>query len=580
PISIDATCYGDGDCPDLQKPVSDEMSAKRFSKTEHAPRRYEGGIQSADELTIYLPSGALEGETVKGSVIASGAATELLTPEIADQITINNEPVTAVGDTVKSEDGLQAAQEFTFTFTGGGGLANVGLATASGPVPLTTVTVMAAESQPSAISTVQLANVPDVFSWNTSGTALWAPGDSATSPCGTLGDEAYRPTMSAAEPTAPLITGVGGTRSLVALTDAEVSSAAAANLYTGIGFLDSLSEGYRAWAKDPYKTSAAIADGAAPVFTAPGQTFTVVAPTPSGGGVYGAQGGATTDSNGGYGAGWDPNKSTVENLVLMDPQTGAIMERIPVLANSSMMSSGVMPDGVPGGSYDVGMETSDGQVVKTGTRTVVVNMATQNDAVVQRGTAGRINLNIEGGDQRKKEDKQDDKDKDGKTLRPELRAFWGVLAMTPGDLTTLGYEPRRGSFLNEFQGMAKPAEGTEAEEGKQQDQKKQDDMWKKEEKEPEMWVTVWNMTPETIRFTTGESFVTLPIYADTTTLDIPFMGIQTGPYSVQVEVKSPESKALDPDNLKNLDPEENPLMKMAANGWDPTSVEGFNLGEQ
>jgi len=36
---------------------------------------------------------------------------------------------------------------------------------------------------------------------------------------------------------------------------------------------------------------------------------------------------------------------------------------------------------------------------------------------------------------------------------------------------------------------------------------------------------------------------------------------------------------LQPDNLRKMNPEENPLLKMAQNGWDPKSVEGFDFGQ-
>lgn len=581
PLQISASCQGEGtDCPDALAPTAaDEDSARRFTTTERAPRRHDGPLQKADELTIYLPAGALEGETIRGTVVARGESMAGLSPEALGQITVNNEPVKPFERPIKNEDNSAAAQQFTATLTNGGGIAQAALSTAKGPVPLTTVTVMAEESFPSVGTGVITANVPDVWSWNPPGTALWTPGSNATSVLAPLPADAYKPAQDWNDPTAPLITGLaGGPRMLVTLSDEEVRAAVAASPYMATGFLDSLAERYHAWAADPYKDAGAIARGTAPQYINPGSYFTYVGPTPSAGGPYTAQNSQLKrDDAPSYGAGWDPNKPTLENIVLMDPQTGAVVEKLPILSQSSIMATGYIPENVTPGNYNVGLETNDGQVVKTNRRTVALEMMSENDKVVERGTQGMIQLRIDGHGNGK--EKEQDEEKDGKQLRPELRFFWNSLQMLPGDWASIGYSPRRGSFLNRFSGTRRPDadQQQQQQQGRQSRNQDQDKLWKKEKKQPEMFVTVFNLTPGIIRFADGRDVVTMPVYSDTTELQIAFTGVQTGAYAVRIQVEEPDFSALDPDRLRNLNPEENPLMKLATNGWDESILDGYDL---
>jgi|GEM_PF-5743483 len=583
PLQVLASCQGEGEnCGEtLQPSAADAASAERFSDVERAPRMDDGPLQNADELIVYLPAGALEGETIRGTVVANGASTEALDEESLHQITVNNDQVTPFEKSITNEDQSATAQQFTYTIKNGGGLVQAALSTADGPVALTTMTVMASESMDSVDLVPTVANIPDVWSFNPRGVALWSPGSgSGTSPLAPLPADAYEPTQSWNDPTAPLITGISGSgpRMLVTLNDAEVAAAVADDPYRAIGFLDSMSERYKKWAVDPYKDAGAIAAGTAPAYINPGSYFTYVGPTPSAGGRYSAANGQMETRQGGYGAGWDPNKSTLENIALLDPSTGEVMGRIPVMSQSSMMTTGYVPDTVAPGSYDIGLETNDGQMIKTGSKTIAIEMVTENDKIVQRGSQGTLRMEIKGQDEGK--EKEQDEEKDGKQLRPELRFFWNSLSMLPGDWTTMGYAPRRGSFLNEFSGQKRPGaeEETDKAKSKKTDQESQTDkLWNKKKEKPEMFVTVFNLTPNIIRFADGRDIQTLPVYSDTTELQLAFTGLQTGPYAVRIQVEEPDMTALDPDRLQNLDPEENPLLKMASNGWDESMLEDYDL---
>jgi len=582
PIAVTASCQGEGEnCDQVLEPAAIEMQTEaRFRSTERAPRRDDGPLQNPDELSIFIPAGALEGETIRGTVVARGGSREALSPESLRQITLNNDQVKPFEKTVTNDDKSASAQQFTYTVTNGGGLIQAALSTSKGPVQLTTMTIMAEESFDSVNTTVLTANVPDVWCANPSGTPLWAPGAGAgTSPLASLPSEAYVPKISWTDPAAPLVTGLAGSgpRQLVTLTDAEVGQAAAANPYMALGLVDALSERYRQWAADPYKSAADIVQGTAPAYISPGSYFTYVGPTPSAGGRYTASNGRMEQNQAGYASGWDPNKSTLQNIALLDPQTGAVVERIPVISQSSIMATGYVPEGITPGAYDIGLETNDGQMVKTARKTIAVQMVTDNDKVVQRGTQGQIRFEVKGHDKGK--EKEQDEKKDGKELRPELRFFWNTISMLPGDWSQLGYAPRRGSFLNEFAGAQRPDAGQQQGQGKGTQQKTSDTdrLWKKEKKQPEMFVTIFNLTPNIIRFADGREVVTMPVYSDTTEFQLAFTGLSTGPYAVRIQVEEPKFSALEPDRLRNLNPEENPLLKLATNGWDESVLEGYDL---
>lgn len=578
PIHIAGACTTTGDgCTEVS--FGDDMvdgEDLRFHEVERTPRAYEGAGLNPTELVVYLPSAALEGETVLGTVVASGESMAKLNAEALEQIVINNETVTPHGDTVSDEEMGAAAQQFTATLTGGGGIARASIVTPRGPVEVSTITVFSTETTPNTGSTLMLANVPDVFSWNPTGTALWSSGSSVTSPIHETGAAAYEPMIPITDPVAPLVTGIPGAghKQLVAMTDAEVRAATASSPQQSIALLDSLSEGYREWAKNPYKEATTIIAGTAPVYLQPGGTYTYVGPIPSGGGPYAVSGGAVTRDEGkGYASGWDPNKNAVENIVLMDPQTGQVAQTLDTYSQSSVMMTGYVPQNIEPGMYDIGLQTKDGQVMNSGNKSIAVQMVTQGDPLVKRGTTGLVKLAVSGHDEGK-EKEQEEESEDGKQLRPELRHFWGTMATVPGDWKGFGYAPRRGSFLNDFAGTSKPEEGADSSEGREGED---DSMWNKKKEKPELYVLVYNMTPEVIRFDTGQPVIELPVYADTTELTIPFTGIQSGTYGVRVEVKEPIFKALDTKNMMNLDPEQNPLMKMAGNDWNPDLLEEYGM---
>ncbi|HYE78159.1 MAG TPA: hypothetical protein VEI97_09240 [bacterium] len=578
PIRVAGSCTSTGpDCTEVS--LEGDMvdgNAMRFKEVERTPRAYEGAGLNPNELTVYLPAAAIEGETVLGTVVATGESMARLGADALEQIVINNETVQPYGETLRNEDESAAAQQFTATLTGGGGIARAAVVTERGPVEFSTITVFSQETTPSTGDALLLANVPDVFSWNPEGTPLWSPGDNVTSPIMETGADAYEPMIPSTDPVAPLITGVpgSGAKQLVAMTDEEVRAGTAASPQQAIAFLDSLSEGYRAWARNPYKDAMAIVAGTAPVYLQPGGTYTYLGPVPTPGGPYAVSGGAVVRDEGrGYAQGWDPNKTAVENIVLMDPQTGQVLETLPTFSQSSVMMTGYVPDDLQPGMYNVGLQTNDGQVLNSGNRSIAVQMITEGDPVVQRGSTGIVRLEVSGHEQGKEEE-QEEESEDGKQLRPELRYFWSTLAAVPGDWKGFGYSPRRGSFLTDFAGTTKPEEGEgEATAGNQDE----NDMWNRKEEEPELYVLVYNMTPEVIRFDSGQPVMELPVYADTTELAIPFTGIQSGTYGVRIEVKEPIFKALEPENMMNLDPEKNPLLKMAGNDWHPEVLDDYGM---